>query len=733
MGSNSMDAASDGVPGELRRHEKFLALHDHQVDAIDATWKSLFNETPTHGKAIIHDTGLGKTVTALVLLALVDKMMFSTTHNRPRLIVFRGSAGVDVWKREFSAWCEPLGLQSYQLDSSVQMRDRIRNLEDWENYGGILFSNIHTVVSMAPCGNRVNNNNTDKKKKKQKQGDDVDVLAKLRAAFMVVVDEIGDITQQQTRNYEVISSIPTPRKIVLTGTLFQNGLSNVYNILRLVAGSGEELLLRPLRNPRVRDSIITGLAHSAQSSEVLKMNSSVRQARACIEPFVHIRKKCDCESFLRQTGVAGKGAVAAAPPVLSTYRVVITPNDVHRSVIRWYCDLLEDNPSLHVQVAIYRLLSPLFISPVYAFRRILQTLCQEEDTGKCIDDVLRGANPWKSGVITEPVWKAIVDAKLPGFSDASVEQRDELYQCFGTWPCDDDDEDEMASWPTQSTGAETVTEYKRFVYRTISDSVGTFEEWQGKLAFLWSVAEGCVKRDENLVCFVDSKIIASIVKTRLVALYKRPEIVLELSGLNNDNSKAAVVREFQSKSPRILLCMEQSSATSLSFTSAHIVIHLSFHYNHSRAVQGDGRCFRAGQRHHRVISLGLQLKTNLEDSIVTLGNSKAWMDEKIIHGRDPSRFVNKRRKKMEQAECIYDRVMGHDLEQRHCSIPVTDATDRGAEIRDLFKTRADFSLVETTRDRAQCVTESIYSAESVNDRDQDNDNDDDDDDDQGYY
>ncbi|KAL5231993.1 hypothetical protein ABZP36_030769 [Zizania latifolia] len=196
------------------RHAK--QMKPHQLEGFNFLVKNLVSDKPG-GCILAHAPGSGKT---FMLISFIQSFLAKYPSARPLVVLPKGI--LSTWKMEFKRWqVEDIPLYDFY---SVKAEKRVKQLEvlkSWEARMSILFlgyNQFSRIISddaggniAAACRDRL-----------------------LMVPNLLILDEGHTPRNQDTDVLLTLKSVQTPRKVVLSGTLFQNHVWEVFNILDLV-------------------------------------------------------------------------------------------------------------------------------------------------------------------------------------------------------------------------------------------------------------------------------------------------------------------------------------------------------------------------------------------------------------------------------------------------------------------------------------------------------------------
>ncbi|CAH1425884.1 unnamed protein product [Lactuca virosa] len=196
------------------RHKK--QMKPHQIEGFNFLLSNLVCDNPG-GCILAHAPGSGKT---FMLISFIQSFMAKYPDARPLVILPRGILG--TWKKEFTRW-QVEDLPLFDL-YSVKAEGRVQQFEvlkQWANQRSILFLGYQQFSSIV-CDDDTSS---------------IPVSCQeilLTYPSLLILDEGHTPRNQDTNILTSLEKIQTPRKVVLSGTLYQNHVREVFNILNLV-------------------------------------------------------------------------------------------------------------------------------------------------------------------------------------------------------------------------------------------------------------------------------------------------------------------------------------------------------------------------------------------------------------------------------------------------------------------------------------------------------------------
>jgi DNA repair and recombination RAD54-like protein len=177
--------------------------------------KNLADENDPGGCILAHAPGSGKT---FMVISFVQSFLARYPAGRPLIILPKGILA--TWRTEFLHWqIEKIPLYDFYSSKAGTRSEQLKVLNLWEENKSILlvgYEQFSHIISDQTCKSEA-------------------VQEKLlKVPSLVILDEGHTPRNEETKLLDSLGSIRTPRKVVLSGTLFQNKVREVFNILNLV-------------------------------------------------------------------------------------------------------------------------------------------------------------------------------------------------------------------------------------------------------------------------------------------------------------------------------------------------------------------------------------------------------------------------------------------------------------------------------------------------------------------
>ncbi|KAL5713349.1 hypothetical protein ACHQM5_015433 [Ranunculus cassubicifolius] len=195
------------------RHMKEMKLH--QLEGFNFLVRNLLSDNPG-GCILAHAPGSGKT---FMIVSFIQSFRAKHQNARPLVVLPKGILG--TWKREFIKWqVDDVPLFDFYSRKAERREEQLDVLKEWHEKNGVLFLG-YTQFANIICKNEGKANAACQ-----------ELL--LNSPQILILDEGHNPRNKDTDMLNSLKKVKTPRKVVLSGTLFQNHVNEVFNILELV-------------------------------------------------------------------------------------------------------------------------------------------------------------------------------------------------------------------------------------------------------------------------------------------------------------------------------------------------------------------------------------------------------------------------------------------------------------------------------------------------------------------
>lgn len=321
----------DLIPGAI------TTLYHHQREAIEFMWSNLVGDIRLdelkHGAkpdvvggcVICHAPGTGKTRLAIVFIQTYMKVF---PDCRPVIIAPRGM--LFAWEEEFKKWdvnvpfhimntTEYSGKEDRDICSLIKKKHRTEKLTrlvkllSWNKGHGILGISYGLYMKLTS-------------EKAGGTGENKVRSILLDNPGLLVLDEGHTPRNERSVMWKTLGKVKTEKRIILSGTPFQNNFLELYNILCLVRPRFGEMFLTKTKagrrhnaskKPRDKfsDKYEKGVWASLTSNVA---DDNAEKVRSILKPFVHIHN----------------GTILRTLPGLRESVIVLKPPPLQKSIIR---------------------------------------------------------------------------------------------------------------------------------------------------------------------------------------------------------------------------------------------------------------------------------------------------------------------------------------------------------------------------------------------------------------
>ncbi|KAH9319552.1 hypothetical protein KI387_021321 [Taxus chinensis] len=202
------------VHPRLRNHMKL-----HQTDGFDFLQKNLITEEPG-GCILAHAPGTGKT---FLVISFIQSFLTKYPDERPLIVAPKSI--LCSWMTEFKKWqVEEIPVHNiYEVTNKAETLryKQLQTLREWKEKKSILLVSYSQFSSIV-CENAENEMTASCQK----------IL--LEGPGLLILDEGHFPRNKDTNILNALTKIHTRRRILLSGTLYQNNIKELFNLLRLI-------------------------------------------------------------------------------------------------------------------------------------------------------------------------------------------------------------------------------------------------------------------------------------------------------------------------------------------------------------------------------------------------------------------------------------------------------------------------------------------------------------------
>lgn len=202
---------------EISAHPRHMKkMKPHQVEGFNFLVSNLVGDNPG-GCILAHAPGSGKT---FMIISFMQSFLAKYPNARPLVVLPKGI--LDTWKKEFKYWqVEDIPLFDFYEAKADNRSQQLEVLKKWMDQKSILFLGYKQFSSIV-CDRETNQTSTLCQ----------EIL--LKVPSILIMDEGHTPRNENTDVFQTIAKLQTPRKVVLSGTIYQNHVKEVFNILNLV-------------------------------------------------------------------------------------------------------------------------------------------------------------------------------------------------------------------------------------------------------------------------------------------------------------------------------------------------------------------------------------------------------------------------------------------------------------------------------------------------------------------
>ncbi|KAL4332365.1 hypothetical protein GQ457_07G021620 [Hibiscus cannabinus] len=351
-------------------------LYPHQQEGFEFLWNNIAggiyrdrsrNSSKGGGGCIIsHAPGTGKT-----LLTIVFLQTYLNEYPSCRPVIVAPRSMLLTWEAEFRKWKVDIPFHNLNTEKfsgkeitkaiglyemfkhRVPYQDRslarrMVKLLSWKSDGGILGISYNLFRQLAA-------KDIDEKQKCTKVDKQLCSIL-LESPGLYVLDEGHTPRNDDTLMWKALSRIKTGRRIILSGTPFQNNFDELFNTLRLVRPKFAEGIQSRHRvevdkkcndegsNAKRKWTFLTDSIGKDDVHEAEKL----RELKAVMKPFVHVHK-----GTILQTTLPGlRHSVVVLQPSILQNRILELVKETGNAFLReYYVSLISTHPSLLQQLS----------------------------------------------------------------------------------------------------------------------------------------------------------------------------------------------------------------------------------------------------------------------------------------------------------------------------------------------------------------------------------------------
>ncbi|KAJ4820237.1 DNA repair/recombination protein [Rhynchospora pubera] len=196
------------------RHRKHI--RPHQLEGFNFLVKNLTGDNPG-GCILAHAPGSGKT---FMLISFIQSFLGRYPNLRPLIVLPKGI--IPTWRKEFKNWqIEDIPLFDFYTRKADTRSEQLEILKIWEEKKSVLLLGYQQFASIVT--DEADNSTVRECRDKL-----------LYVPELLILDEGHTPRNEETNCLNSLAKVQTVRKVVLSGTLFQNHVKEVFNIVNLI-------------------------------------------------------------------------------------------------------------------------------------------------------------------------------------------------------------------------------------------------------------------------------------------------------------------------------------------------------------------------------------------------------------------------------------------------------------------------------------------------------------------
>ncbi|KAI3452536.1 hypothetical protein Pfo_009200 [Paulownia fortunei] len=317
-------------------------LYPHQLEGFEFLWRNIagdihikkLDRLPANGGRgciISHAPGTGKTRLAIVFLQTFMKLYPTCL---PVIIAPRGM--LLTWEQEFEKWkvdikfhnLNETKLSSHETAIAASLIDQTRGHEKNKDYTRFIkLCSWMKGGSILGIGYRLFEELSGEHEKKRCNDKFKKLL--LESPGLLVLDEGHTPRNNQSLMWKALTKIKTQRRVILSGTPFQNNFSELYNTLCLVNPRFSHQIMSTSCDGKFSQNSGRKRKVNAARDEWANLTSSIcknttgddglKKLRSMIQPFVHIHKG---------------GILQKTLPGMRDCLIILRPTDLQRKLLQ---------------------------------------------------------------------------------------------------------------------------------------------------------------------------------------------------------------------------------------------------------------------------------------------------------------------------------------------------------------------------------------------------------------
>lgn len=203
---------------EIIAHPRHMKqMKPHQIEGFNFLKRNLLDKDSPGGCILAHAPGSGKT---FMIISFMQSFLAKCPDGRPLVVLPKPI--LSTWKKEFQRWqVEDIPLLDFYSLKADGRHQQLEVLRQWKERRSILFlgyKQFSTIVTDPSAS-------------------DITAACQeilLKQPTILILDEGHTPRNENTDVLNSLAKVQTPLKVVLSGTLYQNHVKEVFNVLNLV-------------------------------------------------------------------------------------------------------------------------------------------------------------------------------------------------------------------------------------------------------------------------------------------------------------------------------------------------------------------------------------------------------------------------------------------------------------------------------------------------------------------
>lgn len=587
-------------------------IQEHQKDGVRFMWRELTaDHKELQGCLLAHTMGLGKTMQVITLLVTIAEAARSSNEKvacqvppalrTSQTLVLCPPALLENWYEEFLMWApDPLSEnigEIRKVTSALKMADRIEEIDQWHDGGGVLLLGYTTFRALVSPGAKSQG-------RPSKSADTVNssVLSEavrqrmteilLETPNLIVADEAHSFKSLDTALYKAMTRFSSTGRIALTGSPLSNNLNEYYSVIEWITPNylGNHVQFQA----HYVEPIELGLYKESTPADYLKSRKLLKALQLNLEPKVH---RADI-SVLKEK-LNGK----------TEFLIRVPLTDLQEQIYREYVG--------YMLGAVKGKDSDVKTTTLWGWLQELRVLCNHP---KCFEQKL---------ILRQQAQAVAKDGGTDALSNPKVGKKKRLAAQNDV--ADSDEENADIDMPL------TLTERLLAIYNAHPIPVDSVS-LSFKTLVLKQILDLAEKAGDKTLVFSHSILTLDYVGAVLVKAQRK---YIRIDGTTLTTSRQKITREFnQENTHKVCLISTKAGGLGLNMYGANRVIILDTHFNPMHEEQAIGRSYRIGQR-KPVYVYHLAVGGTFEEGLMNQAIFKQQLATRVVDKKNPKRHALK--------------------------------------------------------------------------------------------